>query len=216
MLSRRGFVRSSLAAAVAASLPAGQAFSAILGPSAKVDRDIDAVTGTGKAVTLTRAMVQELGDSLRGNLLLAGHPAYEEARRVINAQMDKHPALIVQPRGAADVKQAVDFARASNLLVAVKCGGHSPSGKSTCDRGMIIDLSLMRNVRVDSKAAHRARRGRQPARRHGQRDDGARPRDDRGHGVAHRRRRPHARRRLRPRRAALRARARQREAASTW
>jgi len=152
MLSRRGFVRSSLAAAVAASLPAGQAFSAILGPSAKVDHDIDAVTGTGKAVTLTRAMVQELGDSLRGNLLLAGHPAYEEARRVINAQMDKHPALIVQPRGAADVKQAVDFARTSNLLVAVKCGGHSPSGKSTCDRGMIIDLSLMRNVRVDSKA----------------------------------------------------------------
>ncbi len=97
-------------------------------------------------------MVQELGDSLRGNLLLAGHPAYEEARRVINAQMDKHPALIVQPRGAADVKQAVDFARSSNLLVAVKCGGHSPSGKSTCDRGMMIDLSLMRNVRVDSKA----------------------------------------------------------------
>ena len=85
MLSRRSFVRSSLAAAVAASLPAGQAFSAILGPSAKVDRDIDAVTGSGKAVTLTRAMVQELGDSLRGNLLLAGHPAYDEARRVINA-----------------------------------------------------------------------------------------------------------------------------------
>ena len=117
-----------------------------------MDRDIDAITGDGKSVTLTRAMVQELGDSLRGNLLLAGHPAYEDARRVINAQMDKHPALIVQPRGAADVKQAVDFARASNLLVAVKCGGHSPSGKSTCDSGMIIDLSLLRSVRVDAKA----------------------------------------------------------------
>ena len=92
-----------------------------------------------------------LGDSLRGNLLLPGHPAYEEARRVINAQMNKHPALIVQPRGAADVKQAVDFARANSLLVAVKCGGHSPSGKSTCDKGMMIDLSLMRSVRVDPK-----------------------------------------------------------------
>jgi FAD/FMN-containing dehydrogenase len=97
-------------------------------------------------------MVQELGDSLRGNLLLPGHPAYEEARRVINAQMNKHPALIVQPRGAADVKQTVDFARANSLLVAVKCGGHSPSGKSTCDRGLMIDLSLMRNVRVDTEA----------------------------------------------------------------
>jgi FAD/FMN-containing dehydrogenase len=152
MLSRRGFVRGSLAAAVAASLPAGRALSAVLSPSMKVDRDLDAITGDGKSVTLARAAVQELGDSLRGNLLLSGHPAYEEARRVINAQMDKHPALIVQPRGAADVKQAVDFARSSNLLVAVKCGGHSPSGKSTCDRGMMIDLSLMRNVRVDPKA----------------------------------------------------------------
>src|SRR5262249_11822109 len=151
MLSRRGFVRGSLAAALAATLPASRGFGAILGPSVKVDRDIDAITGAGKPVTLTRAMVQELGDSLRGNLLLSGHPAYEEARRVINAQMDKHPALIVQPRGAADVKQAVDFARASNLLVAVKCGGHSPSGKSTCDKGLLIDLSLLRNVRVDSK-----------------------------------------------------------------
>jgi FAD/FMN-containing dehydrogenase len=118
----------------------------------KVDRDLDAITGDGKSVTLARAAVQELGDSLRGNLLLAGHPTYEEARRVINAQMNKFPALIVQPRGAADVKQAVDFARASNLLVAVKCGGHSPSGKSTCDRGMMIDLSLMRNVSVDREA----------------------------------------------------------------
>jgi FAD/FMN-containing dehydrogenase len=152
MLSRRRFVRGSLAAAVAASLPAGRALSAVLSPSMKVDRDLDAITGDGKSVTLARAAVQELGDSLRGNLLLAGHPTYEEARRVINAQMNKFPALIVQPRGAADVKQAVDFARASNLLVAVKCGGHSPSGKSTCDRGMMIDLSLMRNVSVDREA----------------------------------------------------------------
>ena len=152
MLSRRRFVRGSLAAAVAATLPAGGAWSAILSPSMKVDRDLDAVRGDGSRVTLARAAVQELGDSLRGNLLLPGHAVYEEARRVINAQMDKHPALIVQPRGAADVKIAVDFARASNLLVAVKCGGHSPSGKSTCDDGMMIDLSLMRGVRVDSVA----------------------------------------------------------------
>jgi FAD/FMN-containing dehydrogenase len=100
-------------------------------------------------VTLARAAVQELADTLRGNLVLPGHPVYDDARRVINAQMNKFPALIVQPRGAADVKSAVDFARESGLLVAVKCGGHSPSGKSTCDGGMMIDLSLMRGVRVD-------------------------------------------------------------------
>ena len=100
--------------------------------------------------------MQDLGNSLRGNLILPGHPAYDPARRVWNAQMDKHPALIIQPRGAADVRSAVQFARASNLLVAVKCGGHSPSGKSTCERGMLIDLSLLRGVNVDpeTRIAH--------------------------------------------------------------
>ena len=100
--------------------------------------------------------MQDLGDSLRGNLILPGHPAYDRARWVWNAQMDKHPALIIQPRGAADVRSAVQFARASNLLVAVKGGGHSPSGKSTCERGMLIDLSLLRSVNVDpeTRIAH--------------------------------------------------------------
>jgi hypothetical protein len=138
--------------AAAAGLPATRAWPAILAPSPTVDRDIDAVTGAGRPVVLKRADVQELGNSLRGNLVLPGHPAYDSARRVWNAQMDKRPALIVQPRGAADVRSAVQFARASNLLVAVKCGGHSPSGKSTCDRGMLIDLSLLRGVQVDPDA----------------------------------------------------------------
>jgi FAD/FMN-containing dehydrogenase len=66
--------------------------------------------------------------------------------------MDKRPALIVQPRGAVDVRNAVQFARASNLLLAVKCGGHSPSGKSTCEKGMLLDLSLLRGVQVDAAA----------------------------------------------------------------
>ena len=148
-MNRRSFVRGSVAAAVAAALPGTRTLAAVLSPSMKVDHDLEAVTGDGASITLTRAAVQELGDSLRGDLLLPGHAAYEDARRVINAQMNKFPALIVQPRGAADVKLAVDFARESNLLVAVKCGGHSPSGKSTCDDGMLIDLSLMRGVRVD-------------------------------------------------------------------
>jgi len=148
MLSRRRFTARALAAAVAASLPP-PAWSAILSPTARVERDIGAVTGDGAPVTLARADVEALGKALRGNLVLPGHEAYDPARRVLNRQMDRHPALIVQPRGAADIKLAVDFARASNLLVAVKCGGHSPSGKSTCDDGLLIDLSLLRGVRVD-------------------------------------------------------------------
>jgi len=141
-----------LAAAIgASSLSTSGAFGAILSPSKGVDADINAVTGAGKSVTLKKTAVQELGESLRGNLLLPGHPAYDDARRVLNASISKFPALIVQPRGVADVRRAVDFARESSLLVAVKCGGHSHSGKSTCDGGLMIDLSLMRGVRVDER-----------------------------------------------------------------
>ncbi len=118
----------------------------------RVDADIDAVTGDGRRITLGRAAVQELGDSLRGDLLLPGHAAYEEARHILNASINRHPALIVQPTGVADIRYAVDFARDSELLLAVKCGGHSHSGKSTCDGGMMIDLSRMRGVRVDPHA----------------------------------------------------------------
>jgi FAD/FMN-containing dehydrogenase len=141
-----------LAAAVGASLPTAGALGAILSASKAVDADVDALTGDGASVTLKRAAVQELGESLRGNLLLPGHPAYDDARRVLNASISKFPALIVQPRGVADVRRSVDFARESSLLVAVKCGGHSHSGKSTCDGGLMIDMSLMRGVRVDERA----------------------------------------------------------------
>jgi FAD/FMN-containing dehydrogenase len=151
MLNRRQFARNTLAAAVAAAFPA-RGWSAILSPTTRVESDIRAVTGAGREVVLARADVQALGEALRGNLVLPGHSAYDPARRVLNRQMDKRPALVVQPRGAADVKLAIDFARHSNVLVAVKCGGHSPSGNSTCDDGLLIDLSLLRGVRVDPSA----------------------------------------------------------------
>ena len=150
-MNRRGFVRNSLAAAVGASLPLKGALGAILSASKAVDADINAVTGDGASVTLKRAAVQELGESLRGNLILPGHAVYDDARRVLNASISKFPALIVQPRGVADIRNTVKFARSENLLVAVKCGGHSHSGKSTCDGGLMIDLSLMRGVRVDER-----------------------------------------------------------------
>ncbi len=114
-----------------------------------VTDSLQAVTGNGKQVSIPRSALKELADSLRGPLLLPGQEGYELARRVLNPGIDKHPALVVQPTGAADVMQAVDFARANELLVAVKCGGHSYGGKSTCDGGMQIDLSRLRHARVD-------------------------------------------------------------------
>ncbi|MEX2126088.1 MAG: FAD-dependent oxidoreductase [Woeseia sp.] len=151
-MNRRHFVRGSIAAAVAAALLPRQSFGAALRSLTVATTEIEAVTGRGAAVVLERAAVNELAGSLRGNLLLTGSEGYEVARRVMNASIDKYPALVVQPTGVADIQQAINFARERDLLLAVKCGGHSWSGKSTCDGGMLLDLSTFRHVRVDPKS----------------------------------------------------------------
>jgi FAD/FMN-containing dehydrogenase len=148
-MNRRHFVLQSLAAAVATSLLPHQSFGAALRALTQATSDIEAVTGEGGSVVLEKAAVNELAASLRGNLLLTGSEGYDVARRVMNASIDKYPALIVRPTGVADIQQAINFARERELLLAVKCGGHSWSGKSTCDGGMLLDLSTFRNVRVD-------------------------------------------------------------------
>jgi FAD/FMN-containing dehydrogenase len=143
-MNRRFFMRSAVAAGVAMAIP--------LRALTEVIADVAAVTGDGKAVSLEKAAVKELSDSLRGNLLMPGNAGYDIARRVLNRGIDKHPALIVQPTGVADIQHAINFARERELLLAVKCGGHSWSGKSTCDGGMQIDLSTFRHARIDPKA----------------------------------------------------------------
>ena len=151
MLNRRRFFQSSLAAAVAYALPTPPLY-AIDQAASQAAGGLAAVKLDGSATVLEQAAVAELKASLRGPLLLAGDQGYDAARRILHPQFDKHPALIVQPTGAADVRNAVAFARERELLVAVKCGGHSFSGKSTCDGGMQIDLSRLRGVRVDPTA----------------------------------------------------------------
>ena len=151
-MKRRHFLQSSVAAAVAASLPASQALAAALAAISEVSSNVNAVTGNGTQITLEQAAVKELSDSLRGRLLLPGVEGYDAARRVLNPVIDKHPALVIQPSGAADIMSAVTFARERELLVAVKCGGHSFSGKSTCEGGMQIDLSSFRSARIDAES----------------------------------------------------------------
>jgi FAD/FMN-containing dehydrogenase len=147
-MNRRDFFLSSLAAAVGASLP----YSRLLAAVQPIVDGIQAVKGGGGATVLEKSAVQALRDTLRGPLILPGEPGYDQARRVLNASIDKHPALVVQPTGVADVRTAVTFAREHELLLAVKCGGHSYAGKSTCDGGLQIDLSRFRGVRVDPLA----------------------------------------------------------------
>src|SRR2546427_1258746 len=90
-----------------------------------------------------------LQEKIAGQVIGPGDPDYEQARRVWNAIADRRPALIVRPSSVDDVIAAVRFAREQHLVVAVRGGGHSVAGFSTCDGGMVLDMSRMRGVTVD-------------------------------------------------------------------
>ena len=151
-MNRRGFLQSAVATGVVTAFGARDAWAALT----EVGGDVLAVTGNRTELSIEKAAVEELAGSLRGNLLMPGNAAYEAARKVLNPGIDKHPAFVVQPNGVTDIRKAVTFARERDLLLAVKCGGHSYAGKSTCDGGMQIDLSTLRHARVDmnSRVAH--------------------------------------------------------------
>jgi hypothetical protein len=93
--------------------------------------------------------IPKLRASLHGQLILPGDAAYETARRVWNGAIDRRPAFIVRCMDANDVQRAVEFGRQSNLDIAVRGGGHSFPGLSTCDGGLVIDLSPMKAVSVN-------------------------------------------------------------------
>ncbi len=103
--------------------------------------------------TVDDSRVEAFRTDLRGRLLRPSDGGYDLARRVWNAMIDKHPSLIAKCAGPADVVRAVKFARENNLLIAVRGGGHNVAGKAVCDGGLVIDLSDMRSIRVDSTAS---------------------------------------------------------------
>jgi len=132
------------------------AISAVLFPSWKgfsaespIPSELLAITGDSKSFTLKKVDITNLRKSLKGTLLLKDDNGYDVARLVRNRIIDKKPALIVQCVDEADIQKAVNFARSHNILTAVKCGGHSVSGKGTCDQGLMIDLSPFRGTRLD-------------------------------------------------------------------
>jgi FAD/FMN-containing dehydrogenase len=107
-----------------------------------------ALLGGGRTV-ISGESLDALRAGFRGQLLTAGDPGYDGARGMWNGMMDKHPGLIAACGGTADVVAAVNFARESGLLVAVRGGGHNVAGHASCDGGLVIDLSMMRSVHVD-------------------------------------------------------------------
>ncbi|MGB6450587.1 MAG: FAD-binding oxidoreductase, partial [Steroidobacteraceae bacterium] len=147
-IHRRSFVNATLLGAAGALSPTGRLWADSAGSRAG-QAEIAARTGSGKSISLSASEIKEFDASMRGDLIRASDAGYDAARRLWNPAFDRHPALIARCSGAADVVQAVQFARSHDLLTAVRGGGHSFSGQSGCDGGLVIDLSAMKGIRVD-------------------------------------------------------------------
>jgi FAD/FMN-containing dehydrogenase len=99
-----------------------------------------------------RAVVDALRGCIRGEVIDRGHARYDQARRVWNGLIDRHPAVIVRCTDVADVVEAVRVARRHRPAVSIRGGGHQVAGSAVCDDGMVIDLSAMRGVQVEPTA----------------------------------------------------------------
>lgn len=100
-------------------------------------------------MTETTTAETVLSTEFQGETIRPDDRDFDKARAVYNGSIDRKPALIVRPHGAADVIDAIGYARAAKLQVAVRCGGHSVAGTSVCEGGVLIDLSAMKGVHVE-------------------------------------------------------------------
>ena len=87
--------------------------------------------------------------AIKGKVLTDGDAEYDNARKVWNGMIDRKPALIAQCTNADDICECVRFARKNNMIVSVKGGGHNVAGNAVCDGGLMIDLSKMKEIKVD-------------------------------------------------------------------
>ena len=101
----------------------------------------------------TMEAVPQLGEGFKGEVIAPGDLGYDDARAVWNGSIDKRPALIVRPVWAADVIDAVNYARAEGLPLAVRCGGHSVAGNGTVDGGVLVDLSSLKGCTSTQRLA---------------------------------------------------------------
>ena len=158
-MHRRQFCRTALAASVAAAIPMLPGCEKKAPVATEANTSIRAISLAGSELELEKAAIKELGESMTGPVLLSGHPEYDGARKVWNGMHDKRPALIARCMTTEDVSNAVTFARERELLTAVRGGGHSWPGKSICDDGIVVDLSLMNTVNADADTMRAHARG---------------------------------------------------------
>src|SRR5689334_22793207 len=101
--------------------------------------------------TLDQQVISNFRKKLTGNLLLPGDQGYNEARKIWNGMIDRQPALIIRCKNSDDVIHSVNLAREHNLLLSVKGGGHNISGNAVCEGGIMVDLSLMKSIKIDTE-----------------------------------------------------------------
>lgn len=101
--------------------------------------------------SLTSMLIDSLRATLKGRVIAPADPGYDEVRTVFSGGIDRHPAVIVRPMSADDVRQAVVQVRESGLDLAVRCGGHSGAGHGTNDGGVVIDLRDMTALEIDTE-----------------------------------------------------------------
>jgi len=94
--------------------------------------------------------IKDFASLIRGKLILPEDSEYDDSRKVYNGMIDKHPGLIVKCVDVADVMNSVNFSRENKLLIAVRGGGHNGGGLGICDGGLVIDLSGLKFVRIDT------------------------------------------------------------------
>lgn len=110
-----------------------------------------ATTTQGREIDLKQDAIDGLKSQLRGAVLLPGEAGYEESRTVWNAMIDRRPAAVARCLGAADVIACVQFARANDILLCIKGGGHNIAGLAAADGALMLDMSRMRGVWVDKR-----------------------------------------------------------------
>ena len=150
-MNRRDFFKNSVLGGAGAVLPSIGVRS-LAADVPRRSRDIQGTTLSGETTVIPARAVEDFATGLRGPLVTMDDADYDQARRLWNKMFDARPALIVRCTGASDIARSILFARERNLLVAVRGGGHSYQGYSTCNGGIVIDLSAMRSVHVDPVA----------------------------------------------------------------
>ncbi len=109
----------------------------------------ESATNLDTHTSLDNTLIKAFQERFRGEIIRPSDAGYDDARTIWNAMIDKYPALIVRCTNSDDVIEAVNFARDNNLLLSVRGSGHNVAGSAVCDGGLMIDLSLMKDIHID-------------------------------------------------------------------